>query len=118
MSKCVIAGDKKEDILKELQNVSGITEDRLFPDFEGFARVRGVEALYTELTPSDYRTRGHLAYDKGDYKDAIADYNIVIGRNPNDAEAYYLRGLTQKSLGQLKEAIVDFDHVLRLDSGT
>ena len=115
--ECVIAGDKKEDILKELQNVSGITEDRLFPDFEGFARVRGVEALYTELTPSDYRTRGRLAYEREDYKDAIADYNIVIDKNPNDPEAYYLRGLAQKSLKEPKEAIVDFDHVLRLDSG-
>jgi len=114
--KCVIAGDKKENILKELQNVSGITEDRLFPDFEGFARVRGVEAPYTELTPSDYRTRGRLAHERGDYKDAIADYDIAIDKNPNDPEAYYLRGLTQKSLKEPGKAIVDFDHVLRLDS--
>ena len=28
--ECVIAGDSKENILKELQKVSGITEDRLF----------------------------------------------------------------------------------------
>ena len=113
--ECVIAGDSKEDILKELQNVSGITEDRLFPDFEGFARVRGVEAPYTELTSSDYKTRGRLAYERGDYKDAIADYDIAIDNNPNDAENYYFRGLAQYSLGESEEAIVDFDHALRLN---
>lgn len=114
--ECVIAGDSKEDILKELQNVSGITEDRLFPDFEGFARVRGTETPYTERTPSDYRNRGRLAYERGDYKDAIADYDIAIDQNRNDAETYYLRGRAQDSLGELEKAIVNFDHAIRLDS--
>ena len=114
--ECVIAEDRKEDILKELQNVSGITEDRLFPDFEGFARVRGGEAPYTELTPSDYKTRGRLAHERGDYKDAIADYDIAIDKNPHDAETYYLRGRAQDELRELEEAIVDFDHAIRLDS--
>ena len=112
----VIAGDKKEDILKELQNVSGITEDKLFPDFEGFARVRGVMAPYAELTPSDYKTQGRLAYERGDYKNAIADYNIAIDKNRNDAETYCLRGRAQDELGEFDKAIVDFDHALRLDS--
>ncbi len=114
--ECIIAGDRKEDILKELQNVSGITEDRLFPDFEGFARVRGVTAPYTERTPFDYKTRGYSAYERGDYKDAIADYDIAIDKDRNDAESYYFRGLAQHSLEEWGKAIVDFDHALRLDS--
>ena len=113
--ECVIAGDSKENILKELQKVSGITEDRLFPDFEGFARVRGAEAPYTELTPSEYKNRGSLAYERGDYKDAITDYDIAIDKDPNYAEVYYLRGLTRRSLKQQKESIVDFDDAIRLN---
>ena len=113
--ECIIAEDSKEEILKELQNVSGITEDRLFPDFEGFARVRGATVPYTELTPSDYKTRGRLAYGRADYKDAIADYDIAIDKNRNDAETYYLRGEVQYSLEEWGKAIVDFDHALRLD---
>ena len=114
--ECIIAGDRKEGILKELQNVSGITEDRLFPDFEGFARVRGVTAPYTERTPSDYKTQGRLAYERGDYKDAISDYDIAIDKNPNDAEIYYLRGLARNSLEQWEKSIDDFDKALHWDS--
>ena len=113
--ECVIAGNSKEDILKELQKVSGITEDRLFPDFEGFARVRGEEASYTELTPSEYKNRGFLAYERDDYKDAIADYDIAIDKDPNYAEVYYLRGLARSSLKQQEESIVDFTSSIRLD---
>ena len=113
--ECVVAEDSKEDILKELRQVSGITEDRLFPDFEGFARVRGEEAPYTELTPSEYKTRGFLAYERKDYKDAITDYDIAIEKDRNYAEVYYLRGLAKKSLKQQEEAIVDFDDAIRLD---
>ena len=113
--ECVIAGDSKENILKELQKVSGITEDRLFPDFEGFARLRGGDAPYTELTPSEYKNRGSLAYERRDYKDAITDYDIAIDKYPNYAEAYYLRGLARKSLKQREESIVDFDEAIRLN---
>ena len=113
--ECVIAGDSKENILKELQKVSGITEDRLFPDFEGFARLRGGDAPYTELTPSEYKNRGSLAYERGDYKDAITDYDIAIDKDPDYAEAYYLRGFARKSLKQQKESIVDFDDAIRLN---
>ena len=113
--ECVIAGDSKENILKELQKISGITEDRLFPDFEGFARVRSEEAPYTELTPSAYKNRGFLAYERGDYKDAIVDYDVAIDKDPNDAEVYYLRGLARESLEQSEAAIVNFDNAIRLD---
>ena len=114
--ECVIAGDSKKNILKELQQVSGITEDRLFPDFEGFARVRGQEAPYTELTPSEYKNRGFLAYERHDYKDAIADYDIAIEKDPNYAEAYFLRGLARRVLNHWEESIVDFNDAIRLNS--
>ena len=113
--ECVIVGDRKENILKELRQVSGITEDRLFPDFEGFARVRGQEAPYTELTPSEYKSRGFLAYERKDYSDAITDYDIAIDKDRNYAEVYYLRGLARRSLKQQEESIVDFNEALRLN---
>ena len=113
--ECVIVGDRKENILKELRQVSGITEDRLFPDFEGFARVRGQEAPYTDLTPSEYKNRGFLAYERKDYRDAITDYDIAIDKDHNYAEVYYLRGHARMFLKQWEEAIVDFDDAIRLN---
>ena len=116
-NECIIAEDCKENILRELQQVSGITKDRLFPDFEGFAVVCSEEVPYTELTPSEYKTRGFLAYERGDYKDAITDYDIAIDKNPNYAEAYYWRGLVKRRLKRPYEAaIADYSHAIRLNS--
>ena len=112
---CIIDGNSKKDIMNMLQQVSGITEDSLFPDFEGFAHMRREEEPYTELTATQYRDRGFLADKRMNYKDAISDYDIAISKNPKYAEVYYLRGLAQKSLKQQGEAIVDFDEAIRLD---
>ena len=77
--------------------------------------MRGGNAPYTELTPSEYKNRGSLAYERGDYKDAIADYDIAIDKDQDYAEVYYLRGLARKSLKQREESIVDFDDAIRLN---
>ena len=112
---CVIEGNSKEDIMNVLQQVSGITEDSLFPDFGGFAHIHREEEPYTELTATQYRDRGFLAYERMNYKDALSDCDIAIDKNPRYAEAYYLRGLVQKSREQQGKAIVDFDHAIRLN---
>ena len=49
---CVIDAKCKKKILKELHRVSSITDDKLFPDFEGFAWVHRKESPYTEPIPS------------------------------------------------------------------
>ena len=87
---CIIESERKQEILEELEQVSGITEDRLFPDFEGFARVRSEEVEYTELTASEYKERGLLFHSKGDYRDAISDFDRVFSLNGEDHEVYYL----------------------------
>ena len=40
---CVIRGDSKESILASLEKASGIKEAMLFPDFDGFARLRAYD---------------------------------------------------------------------------
>ena len=42
-AKCVILKNNKEAILTSLGRASGITEVRMFPDFDGFARLRSHE---------------------------------------------------------------------------
>ena len=46
--ECIIQEGSKQDILTELQEVAGITEAMLFPDFGGFARLRSESISYVE----------------------------------------------------------------------
>ncbi len=117
---CVIDGKNKEDIRNTLQQASGITEDSLFPDFEGFAHVRREETPYTELTASEYKERGFWAYDRAsnrrDYEDAISDFDMAIDLQPSDAITHYLRGSANRKLEQYDEARADYDTAIDLDS--
>ena len=113
---CIIAAERKQDILEEFEQVSRITEDRLFPDFEGFARVRREEIPYTELTASEYRWRGYQSYSKGDYKEAISDFDRALSLNGGDHEIYYLSGKAKYELKQYSGAIGDFTDAIRLKS--
>ena len=113
--ECVIAKGSQQNILDELQKISGITEDRLFPDLEGFAHVNRQEAPYTELTASDYVERGLLAADgRSEYEDAIADYDIAIDMDPREATTYYLRGFAKSQLKRYEKALEDYNQSINL----
>ena len=111
---CIIKEDCKEDILNELQQVSGITKDRMFPDFEGFAIVRSEEVPYTELTHSEFKERGILAYERADYRDAISDFDRVLNLNNKDHEVHYLRGNSKSQLKFYSDAADDYTNAIDL----
>ena len=113
---CIIAAERKQEILEELEQASNITEDRLFPDFAGFARVRREEVPYTELTASEYRWRGYQSYSKGDYRDAISDFDRAFSLNGGNHEIYYFSGKAKYELKQYSGAIDDFTEAIRLKS--
>ena len=48
------------------------------------------------------------------FERAIADYDQVIGLEPNHADAYTERALLKDTLGRHEEALADFDRVVRL----
>ncbi len=52
---------------------------------------------------------------EGESQRAIADFDEAIKLAPQDAHAYYLRGIAYNSLGQPERAIQDFDEAIRLD---
>ena len=114
--QCVVAEDKKRDILVELQQVAGITEAMLFPDFDGFARLRSMAIPYTQLQDYEYREVAYNQFQQGNYSEAIIYCNRAIAKNSDYADAYYVRGLVQQQLEQHSDAISDFDRFLNLNS--
>ena len=106
--ECVIEGCSKKDMLIELEQVSGITEAMLFPDFDGFARLRGVGVTYTQLSAYEYTDLAKEQFDIANYNEAIDYCNRAIDQDPNYAETYYLRGLAKHHQEQYSSAIADF----------
>ena len=113
---CVIEKCKKEDIRTELERVSGITEIRLFPDFEGFASLRDDRTPYTPLSADEHAKRADQSLRRHKFEEAIADYDKAIYRKPADAFLYYSRGLVKVQLEQYENAIDDYNDAIQLNS--
>lgn len=107
--ECIIAKKNKKSILTELEQVSGITEAMLFPDFDGFARLRREGIRYTQLLDYEYRERADKRFQEKKYKEAISDYDMAIDLDPDYADSYYRRGLAKYDDEQYGSAISDFD---------
>ena len=112
---CVIQKCKKEDIQTHLERVSGITEIRLFPDFEGFASLRDDRALYTPLSADEHAKRADQSLRRHKFEEAIADYDKAIYRKPDNASLYYSRGLVKVQLERYENAIDDYNDAIQLN---
>lgn len=111
----IIRESSKQSILTSLQLISGITESTLFPDFDGFARLRSHHVPYTQLSASDYTERGSRAHQRNEYETALADYNMAIQLDPSYTQAYFNRGIVTIDLEQYPDALANFDKVIALD---
>ena len=107
--ECFIEGEHKDEILRELERTSGYTEDRLFPDFEGFAWVNREAATYTATTFQAYKDLGKHAYENDDFDNALEDLSRAIDFETDDGEVYYLRGMTYVSKEENEKALKDLE---------
>ena len=116
--ECFIEGECKDKILTELERTSGYTEDRLFPDFEGFAWVNREAASYTDPTYSTLIDFGESAIEKeevNEYEKALEYFSRAIQKDPNSIQAYNLRGRTYTSLERYDKAFEDFAKAENID---
>ncbi|MDO8433178.1 MAG: tetratricopeptide repeat protein [Candidatus Binatus sp.] len=72
----------------------------------------------TRLDPSMdvYRSRAVSYFRLGEFDHAIGDLDEAIRRKPNDAWAYYLRGITYSAKGDQERAAADFQNAIRIAS--
>ena len=116
-TECIILKNSKESILTSLEKSGGISEARMFPDFDGFARLRAHDRLYVEPNARHYLQRGIEAEQENRWDDAIAYYNEVISLEPVDnltlAEAYCYRAYGNQ--GEYGLAIKDYNKAIELN---
>ena len=75
------------------------------------------QTLRLRLQPDNvdaYLSRGNAKGERGQFQDAIADYDQALQLWPDDAFAYVIRGETKICLGQFQDAIADFNQALQL----
>ena len=83
----------------------------LFPDFDGFARLRGEGKKYTQLSASEYLELAEKQDKNHEYEKVIVSCNRALDQDQDldYAKVYYLRGLAKHHLDEYKLAISDFE---------
>ena len=74
----------------------------------------GVKGETVHFDAKFYVSRGQAYADSGQHSAAIADYDMAIRLNPDDADTYIDRGLSKGKLGKHFSAIADFELAMRL----
>ena len=84
--ECIISRGAKEDLLKALDKLVGLTDATIYPDSDGFARLHVQNNPDFEPDPQGYLQRGIEVHQKGERKEAITYYTTVISQ-PSDETA-------------------------------
>lgn len=73
-------------------------------------------AMAQEKSWADYWIEGIEHSGKGEYFEAIQDYDQAIALNPEYAAAYYNKGIAKRNSGRTQAAKADFQKACQLDS--
>jgi tetratricopeptide (TPR) repeat protein len=110
-NRCIIY-NLKEDFDRALADCTQAV--KLGPSPDAMTST-GAQRLGNDRTNSDYYAQRGFAYlGKKDYGRAIADYDVAIGLNPNNAKAVNNRGLAYQGKGDTAHANADFDAAKQL----
>ncbi|MBW1915530.1 MAG: tetratricopeptide repeat protein [Deltaproteobacteria bacterium] len=78
--------------------------------------VTGCEEVQKQTLDADfYINQGNAYVGKGQYDQAISDFNKAIQINPRFAKAYYNRGVAYKRKGQYDQAISDYNKAIEIN---
>lgn len=76
--------------------------------------VRELEAL-PSMSERDYYNRAFCLVMLGEYERALADYNSILGADPDNVHALLNRGICLEKLGRTDESRRDFERLLEID---
>ena len=111
----VVKESCKENILIELEQITGINEAMLFPDFDGFARLHGEDIPYTEPSVLEYMRFGFQAYQAKQQELALAYFDMVLKQDPNNPYLNHLvQGESKYKQAQYQEAMTEFDKMIKI----
>ncbi len=112
----IIDKESKEPILRELDALYGINEQRNFPDFSGFAKLNAHDRPYISETDAETLFQIALEYQQeSDWDNALSYYNRAIELNPELTEAYHNRGIVKYKMRKFAEALGDFTQAIKLN---
>ena len=112
--ECIIDGNSKRKIRESLRQICGITEDMLFPDFDGYARQHSQEVPYRQPSAAQYRELAADARQRGEYETSKDYYNAAIDLDPNNGFTYFDRAsVSILLLDQRSAAPFDYEQVIK-----
>lgn len=117
-AECTILKNSKESILISLEKSGGITEARIFPDFDGFARLHAHDRSYVEHDALGYLQRGIEAHKERSFGEAIKHYTNAIDLQPDNhilVRAYNNRGNAYDGTGRNDLAFEDYSMAIKTD---
>ena len=126
--ECIISRGAKQDLLKALDKLVGLTDATIYPDSDGFARLHVQNNPDFEPDPQGYLQRGIEVHQKGERKEAITYYTTVISPLPDETAqppdkdilswAHHHRGIAYMSEDPSESAvdlaIEDFTEAIQL----
>ena len=111
---CIVAKEAKAKIIRELRQ-HGVSEESLFCDFDGFARLNAHDKPYPHLSAKDYFDLGRENAAAENHERAIAYYDIAL-RDANPYKpAYFHRGISKLLIEDYQGAADDFTEAIKLD---
>ena len=82
--ECIIRQSGKQDLLKTLDKLAGITDATIYPDSDGFAQLHVQNNPDFKPDSQGYLQRGIEVHQKGEREEAITYYTTVISPSPDE----------------------------------
>ncbi|MGI9298376.1 MAG: FRG domain-containing protein [Gammaproteobacteria bacterium] len=111
---CLIAHEKKAAIIDELRR-HGISDESLFCDFDGFARLNAHDNP-PHRTAKNYFELGRENAAAEKHERAIAYYDLALENEEPYKAAYFDRGWSKLMLKDYKGARADFNESVNIDN--